>query len=100
MAFGSRDAAWNIHYLSMWEGVGETERNIAYTRDLAASMKPWATGTAYLNFLGDEGSRRVQESFGPQKYARLQQIKAVWDPDNLFHVNQNIPPAGVPEQRR
>src|SRR3954469_4104872 len=59
MAFGSRDAAWNIHYLSMWEDPAETDRNIDYTRAIAASMKPWATGTVYLNFLGDEGSRRV-----------------------------------------
>ena len=99
-AFGSRDAAFNIHYLAMWEDPAETERNIDYIRTLAGSMKPWATGTAYLNFLGDEGRSRVEASFGPEKFARLQQIKAKWDPDNLFHVNQNIPPAAsLPEQR-
>ncbi|MDX6216205.1 MAG: hypothetical protein QOG99_1789 [Frankiales bacterium] len=100
MAFGSRDAAFNIHYLSMWEDPAETARNTDYTRALAGSMKPWSTGTAYLNFLGDEGRGRVEASFGPEKFARLQQIKAVWDPDNLFHVNQNIPPAPtLPLQR-
>jgi FAD/FMN-containing dehydrogenase len=100
MAFGSRDAAFNIHYLSMWEDPADTDRNIDYTRTLAGSMKPWSTGMAYLNFLGDEGRSRVEASFGPEKFARLQQIKAVWDPDNLFHVNQNIPPAPpIPVQR-
>jgi FAD/FMN-containing dehydrogenase len=100
MAFGSRDAKWNIHYLSMWDEPGETDRNIAYTRTVATSMKPWATGRVYLNFLGDEGSRRIEEGFGAEKFARLQQVKAVWDPDNLFHVNQNIPPApALPTQR-
>jgi FAD/FMN-containing dehydrogenase len=100
MAFGSRDAAFNIHYLSMWEDPAETDHNIDYTRALAGSMKPWSTGMAYLNFLGDEGRSRVEASFGPEKFARLQQIKAVWDPDNLFHVNQNIPPAApIPVQR-
>ena len=92
-AFGSRDAAFNIHFLGMWEDPAESDRNIDYIRTLAGSMKPWSTGTAYLNFLGDEGRSRVEASFGPEKYARLQQIKAKWDPDNLFHVNQNIPPA-------
>ncbi|MCW2672169.1 MAG: linked oxidase-like protein [Frankiales bacterium] len=100
MAFGSRDAAFNIHYLSMWEDPAETDHNIDYTRALAGSMKPWSTGMAYLNFLGDEGRSRVEASFGPEKFARLQQIKAVWDPDNLFHVNQNIPPAApIPVQQ-
>ena len=98
-AFGSRDEAFNIHYLSMWEDPAENEVNIEYTRSLAGSMKPWATGTAYLNFLGDEGRSRVEAAFGPEKYARLQAIKAIWDPDNLFHVNQNIPPAPLPTQR-
>jgi hypothetical protein len=99
MAFGSRDAAWNIHYLSMWADPAHTDLNIAYTRGLAQSMKPWATGTAYLNFLGDEGRDRVEASFGRDKFAKLQAIKAIWDPDNLFHVNQNIPPSIAPAQR-
>jgi FAD/FMN-containing dehydrogenase len=98
-AFGSRDAAFNLHFLSMWEDDADTERNIAYTKQLAGSLKPWSTGAVYLNFLGDEGLGRVQAGFGPQKFARLQQIKAVWDPDNVFHHNQNIPPAAaVPPQ--
>lgn len=91
-AFGSRDAAFNIHFLGMWEDPSESDRNIDYIRGLAASMKPWSTGTAYLNFLGDEGRSRVEASFGPEKFAKLQAIKAKWDPDNLLHVNQNIPP--------
>jgi FAD/FMN-containing dehydrogenase len=92
-AFGQRDAAWNIHYLSMWPDPADTEKNIAYTREFAGAMKPWSTGRAYLNFLGDEGAARVEAAFGPEKYARLQALKDVWDPDNLFHINQNIPPS-------
>jgi FAD/FMN-containing dehydrogenase len=99
-AFGARGAAFNIHYLSMWEDTGQTEANIDYTRRLAGAMKPWSTGAVYLNFLGDEGLSRVEAGFGPEKFARLQQIKATWDPDNLFHHNQNIPPApAIPGQR-
>ena len=59
-AFGQRNAPWNIHYLSMWPDPADTEKNIAYTRELAGAMKPWTTGRAYLNFIGDEGTGRVE----------------------------------------
>jgi FAD/FMN-containing dehydrogenase len=92
-AFGNRDAQWNLHYLSMWEDPAETDRNIAYTREFSGAMKQWATGRAYLNFLGDEGLARVQAAYGPEKFARLQALKDKWDPTNLFRHNQNIPPS-------
>jgi FAD/FMN-containing dehydrogenase len=93
MAFGQRSAPWNMHYLSMWPDPADTETNIAYTRDLASALKPWATGRAYLNFIGDEGAGRVEAAFGPEKYARLARLKREWDPTNLFRHNQNITPA-------
>jgi FAD/FMN-containing dehydrogenase len=92
MAFGHRAAGWNIHYLSMWADPADTEANIAYTRDIASTMKPWSTGGAYLNFLGDEGQARIEAAFG-SKYQRLRDLKKKWDPTNLFRLNQNIPPA-------
>ena len=92
-AFVQRDAKWNIHYLSLWDGPADTEKNIAYTREFSTAMKPWATGRAYLNMLGDEGLDRVKGAYGPEKYAKLQTLKAKWDPTNLFRHNQNIPPA-------
>jgi FAD/FMN-containing dehydrogenase len=99
-AFGNRTAPFNIHYLSMWADPADTSMNIDYTKRLAGSMKPWTTGGVYLNFLGDEGTSRVEAGFGPEKFARLRQIKAKWDPHNVFHRNQNIPPAAeVPEPR-
>jgi FAD/FMN-containing dehydrogenase len=92
-AFGERHSPFNTHYLSMWEDPAEDDTNIAYTRTLAAAMKPWTTGRVYLNYIGDEGLHRVESSFGEQKYARLQAIKAEWDPENVFRHNQNIKPA-------
>ena len=92
-AFGQRNAPWNIHYLSMWPDPAGTEANIAFTRAMATAMKPWTTGRAYLNFIGDEGTGRVEAAFGPEKYARLQALKDRWDPTNLFRHNQNIPPS-------
>jgi FAD/FMN-containing dehydrogenase len=93
MAFGERHAEWNIHYLSMWPDPADSPTNIEYTRSLSGSMKQWAAGGVYLNFIGDEGSARVESAFGAEKYARLQALKTKWDPDNLFCHNQNIKPA-------
>jgi FAD/FMN-containing dehydrogenase len=94
MAFGQRQSPYNLHYLSMWPpDPGQDQVNIDWTRALAASMKPWATGNAYLNYLGEEGTARVAAAFGPEKFARLREIKRTWDPDNVFCHNQNIPPA-------
>jgi FAD/FMN-containing dehydrogenase len=93
-AFGQRQAPYNLHYLTMWPpDHAEDERNIAWTRDLVATMKPWTTGHAYLNYIGDEGLIRVEAAFGAAKFARLQALKQVWDPTNVFRHNQNIPPA-------
>jgi FAD/FMN-containing dehydrogenase len=91
-AFSNRNAAWNIHFLSMWADPAETPRNIAFTKAIAAAMKPFSTGKVYLNFIGDEGQARVAAAYGPEKYARLQALKRKWDPQNLFRHNQNITP--------
>jgi FAD/FMN-containing dehydrogenase len=92
-AFGERHAPWNIHFIGMWADPADSDRNIVYIRDIAEAMQPWKTGRAYLNFLGDEGTERVKSALGEDKYARLREIKRDWDPDNLFCLNQNIPPA-------
>lgn len=94
-AFGQRNAPWNIHYLSGWLDPHEDSRNIAYTTEISAAMKPWTTGKVYLNYIGDEGQARIEASFGPKKLARLQALKAEWDPNNLFRHNQNIRPAAA-----
>jgi FAD/FMN-containing dehydrogenase len=92
MAFGQRAAAWNLHILSMWEDPADAARQVAWTRDFHAAMRPYATGGAYLNFIGNEGNERVRAAFGPEKYARLVELKRRYDPENLFRLNQNIPP--------
>ncbi len=98
-AFGQRTAPFNLHYLSMWPDPADDVANIEHTRALGAAMKPWTTGRTYLNFIGEEGPGRIEAAYGPEKFARLQQLKRTWDPDNVFCHNQNIPPAGIPAQR-
>jgi FAD/FMN-containing dehydrogenase len=94
MAFGNRAAPFNMHYLSMWPpDPSQDQANIDKTRQIAAALKPWTTGQVYLNFIGDEGLTRVESAYGPTKYARLRELKKMWDPDNVFRHNQNIPPA-------
>jgi FAD/FMN-containing dehydrogenase len=94
MAFGQRQAPFNIHLLNMWppDPSMDTEQ-IAWARDFNAQMKPYARQGAYLNYLGDEGLSRVREAFGAEKFARLQALKDQYDPTNLFRNNQNIPPS-------
>jgi FAD/FMN-containing dehydrogenase len=94
MAFGQRQAPFNLHVLSVWEHRRDDEANIAWARELGTAVKPFTTGRAYLNFIGDEGGGRVRAAFGPQAYARLQALKDRYDPQNLFRLNQNIKPSG------
>jgi FAD/FMN-containing dehydrogenase len=95
-AFGQRGAPWNVHFLSLWPDPAEDGRNIAWTRAISTAMKPWTTGQVYVNFIGDEGRSRLEAAFGSENFARLQALKAKWDPENLFRHNQNIPPAAGP----
>ena len=77
-------------------GVDPEPANAAAIRDWTVSywdaLHPFSAGGAYSNFLMDEGEDRVRASYGAN-YERLARIKAAYDPDNVFHVNQNIRPA-------
>jgi FAD/FMN-containing dehydrogenase len=95
-AFAQRSVPWTIHYLTGWRDAKDDVPNVSYTRHLAAAMKEWTTGGVYLNYIGDEGEARIETSFGPEKMARLRDLKARWDPDNVFHHNHNIRPAIAP----
>ena len=92
-ALTEREAPHNIHVLSLWEDAADDEANIAWTREMSAALKPFATGRVYVNFIGDEGEERVVASFGREGYARLQALKDRYDPDNLFRTSQNVPPS-------
>ena len=62
-----------------------------WVRNFWSALEPHHT-SVYVNFLMDEGQERVRQAYGAEKYDRLQALKRKYDPDNFFHLNQNIPP--------
>ena len=91
-AWASRDVKWAQVII----GVDPDPANATLVKDWTVqyweAVHPYATGGAYVNFMMDEGQQRVEATYG-ENYRRLAAIKAKYDPDNLFHVNQNIRPA-------
>ncbi len=94
MAIGQRQAPWNTHLLAMWADPADAKANVDWLRGVQVATAPYTTGRAWLNFLGEEGESRVRRALGEDKYERLQTIKARYDPQNLFNLNQNIRPNG------
>lgn len=92
-AYGHRDAPFILNINTRWADRAETDRHVAHARELWQTALPFTHGGAYVNFLGDEGADRVRSAYGQAKYERLQALKRTYDPDNVFRLNQNIPPA-------
>jgi FAD/FMN-containing dehydrogenase len=94
-AWAARDANW----VEVIVGVDPDPANAGTVRDWTVSywdaVHPYSAGGAYVNMMMDEGQERIQQSYRGN-YGRLAQVKAKYDPDNLFRVNQNIVPAGSP----
>ena len=67
---------------------------IAFGRGWRDALAPYASGAAYLNFIGDEGRERTRAGFAPGQLERLAAVKAEWDPNDVFHANRHIRPAG------
>ena len=94
-AFAYRTAGW----AAVIVGVDPDPAMASKLREWAVAyqeaLHPTALDGAYINFMMDEGHDRVRASYGPN-YDRLATVKAVYDPDNFFHVNQNIAPSPNP----
>jgi len=92
-AFDQRDATYNLVIVSRWVTPLDAEPNVQWARSTSDAVKPFGTGTVYVNYIGaGESPDRVRASFSPEKFARLAAIKRQYDPTNLFRTNQNIPP--------
>jgi FAD/FMN-containing dehydrogenase len=92
-AFAYRDVRYVLNIVGLWMEPGDADQHVVWVRDFAQAIQPFATGQAYLNFLGDEGPARVKAAYGAERYGRLVALKDKYDPTNLFRLNQNIRPS-------
>jgi FAD/FMN-containing dehydrogenase len=92
-ALGYRDAAFNISVMASWTDPAQDDESIAWARETATAIEPWSVSGGYANYMqADEPLDRVSAAFGPENFTRLQTVKSRYDPDNVLHRNQNIPP--------
>jgi FAD/FMN-containing dehydrogenase len=95
-AYSGRDAGHNIVIEGVWlpdqaDRFGANER--AWARAFLDALQPHRAGV-YVNFLdADDDAARVREAYGDETYHRLAEVKATYDPDNVFHNNKNIQPS-------
>ena len=86
-----REAVWAEVIVGVDPEPANRERIISWAKDYWQALHPYSAGGAYLNFIMDEGEDRVRTSYR-ENYDRLVAIKNIYDPTNLFRVNQNIQP--------
>jgi len=90
-AFGHRDASFAAVIAGMWPDPAQNNANTAWVKDYYAAVAPHSEAGGYTNFASADDQLRVAENYGAN-YPRLREVKRRYDPDNLFHLNQNIVP--------
>jgi hypothetical protein len=91
-AFNGRDAGHTFNISGITTSAEGFEEEREWARAYWSALSPHHTGV-YVNFLMEEGEERVRQAYGASKYERLRALKRTYDPDNVFRLNQNIPPA-------
>src|SRR5258705_2308810 len=91
MAYGHRDAKFVLNVHGRWDEAKDDQKCIGWARDFFEASAPYASAGAYVNFMTAEEGDRVAAAYGAN-YDRLVQTKKRYDPDNIFHLNQNIKP--------
>jgi FAD/FMN-containing dehydrogenase len=92
-ALGFRHAAFNVSVMATWQDAAHDEEHIQWARDTAAAIEPWSVSGGYANYMqADEPLERVRAAFGDEAFDRLRALKTRYDPANVLHRNQNIPP--------
>jgi FAD/FMN-containing dehydrogenase len=87
-----RVPGWNVFIPSVWTDPAATDANIAWTRETHAALKPQLSDRRWLNYLDDDAAEdAIRGAYGPN-YERLREIKRIYDPENVFHLNHNIAP--------
>jgi hypothetical protein len=91
-AFPIRQHQFDLVVLSLWENPNDDMAQISWTRRFYQAMQPWSAAMVYVNALSDVDGGRVAEAYGVN-YERLADVKAIYDPRNMFRRNQNVPPS-------
>jgi FAD/FMN-containing dehydrogenase len=90
---GNRDARYVLNVAGAWEQASDDKANMDWARAAWNDIKSFSTGGTYINFLTeDEGPERIEAALGKGVH-RLAEVKAKWDPKNMFRMNRNIKPA-------
>jgi hypothetical protein len=90
---GNRDAHYVLILAAAWEQPEKDRTHIEWARNAWSDMRQFSTGGTYINFLTeDEGYERIEAALG-KRLQRLAEVKAKWDPENVFRTNRNIKPA-------
>ncbi|TDD68598.1 FAD-binding oxidoreductase [Jiangella aurantiaca] len=90
-AFGHRDATFAAVIAGMWPDPAQNDANIQWVRDYYGATAPHSEEGGYVNFMAGDDQGRVAANYGGN-YDRLRAVKRAYDPDNVFHLNQNIAP--------
>src|SRR3954453_17990124 len=90
-AFAYRDATYGMVMLAGWTDPAKDAERIAWLRGYYEALSPYSEPGGYINFMQDDDYGRIQDNYR-QNYDRLVELKRVYDPDNLFHLNQNVAP--------
>ncbi len=90
-AFAHRSSPILVNVAAFYEDPEDQLRRQAWVEDLAGALNQGDNG-AYVNFLGDEGEARIRAAYPGATWERLRAVKSRYDPDNVFHLNQNVPP--------
>ena len=91
-AFAQRQAEYNIGILAQWTDAADSEKHVAWARDLSDALEPYSSGGYLLNFGSEESQAAIKTAFG-SNHARLAELKAKYDPTNFFSLTQNVLPA-------
>ena len=91
-AFGYRGAKLMVNVAAMYENPAEGPEHEAWASGLATALSD-GNPAAYVGFLGDDGEQGVRRAYPPATLERLAEVKRQYDPDNVFRLNLNVPPA-------
>ncbi|MGO4103166.1 FAD-binding oxidoreductase [Leifsonia sp. YAF41] len=91
-AFAYRNVSFAPVIAGMWPDPADNPANIAWVKDYWTALHQYSEAGGYINFMDADDQSRVADNY-QSNYARLAEVKATYDPDNFFHINQNIAPA-------